>query len=134
LQENQLNNKSEQNCFRRTGLILLGFFILIDVTLGFYHLTHGGGWVSGSTELLFAVIMSAAGYLIFKNSPQKDQHNSARNRRIGLLIIAGVAIVVFILSIYHFTHNGLPSGILEALMTLLLVSILLLIKFSDKTR
>jgi hypothetical protein len=129
-----LNSPQVSGRLRQAGLILLGFFILIDVTLGFYHLTHGGGWVSGSTELLFAVIMSAAGYLIFKNSPNPDQmNNSARNRRTGLLIIAGVAVVVFILSIYHFTHNGLPSGILEALMTLLLVSILLLFKFSNKT-
>jgi hypothetical protein len=128
-----LNSPQVSGRFRRTGLILLSFFILIDVTLGFYHLTHGGGWVSGSTELLFAVIMSIADYLIFKNSPQQDQMYSARNRRTGLLIITGVAIVVFILSIYHFTHNGLPSGILEALMTLLLVSIFLLIRFSNKT-
>jgi Co/Zn/Cd efflux system component len=114
---------------RLAALTLIITFIVVDIVLGFYHLTHGGGWVSGSIELLFSVLMGMAGTFILN---WKQKENSAENSysylRIAKIIISLIALVVLILSIYHFTHNGFPSGIIELVMTMLLVTILYLIK------
>jgi hypothetical protein len=114
---------------RRTAGILLWVFICIDAVIGFYHLTHGGGWVSGSTEILFAVLAGTAGYLAMWNSNQNRKRPGCR-RLAGLFILSVEALVILILSIYHFTHNGLPSGIIEAVMTSMLISIIVLIRKS----
>jgi hypothetical protein len=116
---------------RRTAGILLWVFICIDAGIGFYHLTHGGGWVSGSTELLFAILAGTAGYLAVWNSDQDKLKQSGRRKLAGLFILSIETLVVLILSIYHFTHNGLPSGIIELVMTLLLVSVVILINHKE---
>jgi hypothetical protein len=123
-----VEKREKSGRFRRAALTLLGIFVCLDAGLGFYHLTHGGGWVSGSIELTFAVIIGLAGYLIFYNRQKADSGRNARlSRRTGMAIILFVSAIVFILSIYHFTHQGLPSGIIELVMTVMLVSILLIV-------
>ena len=42
------------------------------VTLGSYHLTHGGGWKSGIAELLFAAFFIAAAFIIFHDNKERS--------------------------------------------------------------
>lgn len=123
-----MENGESTNHYRRTALILLGVFICIDAAIGSYHLTHGGGWVSGSTELLFAILAGIAGYLTVLNCSEDKTKQSGRRKQAGLFILSIEALVVLILSIYHFTHKGLPSGIIEAALTATLIIIIVLIR------
>jgi hypothetical protein len=123
-----VENRESTNHNRRTALTLLSVFICIDAGIGFYHLTHGGGWVSGVTELLFAILAGIAGYLTVLNSIKGETKQSGRRKQAGLYMLSAITLVVLILSIYHFTHKGLPSGIIEAALTAMLIIIIVLIR------
>jgi hypothetical protein len=100
--------------------IILGIIAAIDLILGIYHLTHRG-LTSGTIELVFFILLFSLGVGLFRGNLKTDSDGKPNlARRAGLWIIALIAAVVFILSIYHFFSNGLRSGILELIMTALL--------------
>ena len=109
--------------FRRykIPLLLLAAVIVLHFGAGIYHLTHGGVG-SGITELAFTAILLLTGCLVLKT------RSSGKPASLALLVYTGIlgaiALVLFPLSIYHFTHQGLRSGIVEMLMTILLVLII----------
>jgi hypothetical protein len=109
--------------YRRLASFLVSLFVTGACFLGSYHLTHGGGWVSGTAELCFAV---SAGVLAFGfDQVGLVRRRAAPNRVIltaWLTLIWGLAVVLLILSIYHFTHQGLPSGCIELFFTLILAA------------
>jgi hypothetical protein len=100
--------------------LILGIIVTIDLILGIYHLTHHG-LTSGTIELVFSILLFSFGVGLFQGRLSKNSDAKPNPlRRAGLWIISLIAVVVFILSIYHFFSNGLPSGILELIMTALL--------------
>jgi hypothetical protein len=100
--------------------IILGVIASIDLILGIYHLTHHG-LTSGTIELVFSILLLSLGVGLFQGRLRKNSDGKPNlARRAGLGIIALIAGVVFILSIYHFFSNGLRSGFLELIMTVLL--------------
>ena len=108
--------------FGLAGLAIVAVILLLDVTLAIYHLTHGGGWGSGIAELALAGMLVAAVSLVFHSQRKKDSlGRRSRSWLAGMAIIGLVACVVLFLGVYHLTHNGLPSGIIELSMTGLLV-------------
>lgn len=107
--------------------VLIGIFCLVDITLGTYHMTHGGGWVSGTIELFVACLVFTL-TLMFYRSTQNEGSSKYNRREITLLAVNGVmALTLFILSIYHFTHTGLLSGIIELSLAAILVIFSLLL-------
>jgi hypothetical protein len=48
------------------AIIINAFFALCLIALGIRHVSIGGGWVSGSTELLFAALLVTGAILINK--------------------------------------------------------------------
>ncbi|MCR4392902.1 MAG: hypothetical protein NUV31_00870 [Dehalococcoidales bacterium] len=105
----------------RLPFILLAIVIILNFSAGFYHLTHGGIG-SGITELVFTAILLFTGYLVLKTYP------GGRPAHLVFLlstsILGTMALVLFGLSIYHFTHQGPRSGTVEMLMALLLALII----------
>jgi hypothetical protein len=110
--------------------VLVGIFCLIDIILGTYHVTHGGGWLSGSIELLVACLVFTL-TLMFYRSPQTKGSLKHNRRAVTLLAVNGaIALILLILSIYHFTHLGLLSGIIElSLAAILAIFSLLLLSY-----
>jgi hypothetical protein len=98
----------------RLALITTGIFLLCDFILGIYHFTHGGGWVSGSLELFFGCVIGGLVYRVFRTRKRKDLLN--RYRTAFIASTGAIALTLLVLSIYHFSHQGLPSGIIELLL------------------
>jgi hypothetical protein len=126
------NGKYSNQKYNRLKIIfvLVGIFCLVDVTLGTYHMTHGGGWLSGSIELLVACLVFIL-TLMFYRSPQTEGSLEFNRLTITLLAINGaIALTLLILSIYHFTHFGFLSGIIElSLAAILAIFSLLLLSY-----
>jgi hypothetical protein len=111
----------------RLKFILIGIFCLVDITLGIYHVTHGGGWVSGSIELLIVCLVFIL-TLMFYRSPKTERSLKYNRLMITLLALYGaIALTLLILSIYHFTHLGLFSGIIELSLAAILIIFSLLL-------
>jgi hypothetical protein len=107
----------------RLTIWLISIFVLVDFTLSVYHFTHGGGWVSGAIELFFACLMAALAYMVFKTRLRRESAAQYNNYRVALLgVISAVALTLLVLSVYHFTHQGLPSGIIELFLSGILVT------------
>jgi hypothetical protein len=109
----------------QTATILTGIVIFFALCLGVYHITHGGGWRSGTAELFFACFIGT----LFFNVHQSDRRHDApaRYRRFWLVmfIIFGLmAGTLLILSAYHYTHQGWRSGTIElAAASMLLITV-----------
>ena len=83
-------------------------------------MTHGGGWRSGVTELCFAALVGTLVYLAFR---ARQESSPAKYRRFSLaLVIINIiiAVILLFLSVYHFTHEGLRSGIIESTLAVVL--------------
>jgi hypothetical protein len=107
----------------RWAICLICLFVFFDFTLGIYHFTHGGGWVSGTIELFFACLITALACLVFKTRLRRESAAKHNNYRVALLcVISAIVITLLVLSLYHFTHQGLPSGIIELLLSGILVT------------
>ena len=102
--------------------MLIGIFLLFDFSAGIYHTTHGGGWVSGSIELFFGFVISGLVYLYWTKQGRWSQ-GSLDRYRITLTGIAGaIALTLLYFSVYHFTHQGLRSGIIELMLSGLIIT------------
>ena len=111
----------------RWAIALIALFLVFDLILAFYHSTHGGGWRSGVTELCFAILV---GTLVFQAFKARGRGLIVKYRRysIALRIINSIiAVILIFLSIYHFTHDGLRSGIIESTLAVVLAIIAYLI-------
>ena len=58
------------SCMKSTVIYLID--APASIVLGIYHLTHGGGWRSGITDLLFAVLLMANAYIIIRADGEKE--------------------------------------------------------------
>jgi hypothetical protein len=106
----------------RLAMALLGVVIVLDLGVGIYHLTHQG-LGSGITEFILASLLLTTIYFFFVFHTQHIGDSVMmfdRYRKAGLAIIALAASVVLVLGIYHLTHEGLRSGVIELSMTTLL--------------
>lgn len=106
----------------RLAMALLGVVIILDLVESIYHLTHQG-LGSGVTEFILAILLLTTVYFFFVFHPQHIGDSVTmfnRYRKAGLAIIALAASVVLVLGIYHLTHEGLRSGVIELSMTTLL--------------
>jgi|WetSurMetagenome_2_1015567.scaffolds.fasta_scaffold1653180_1 hypothetical protein len=60
------------------AIIINAFFAFWLIVLGIRHVSIGGGWVSGSTELLFAALLVTGAFMIHKQKksgrPDSIQH------------------------------------------------------------
>lgn len=108
---------------RRVAIPAFGLVGALDLGVGIYHLTHEGTG-SGITEMVLVVLLFAAAYLVLhtrqKSGPVIEL---SRSRKIGITIISLMAGTYLVLSIYHFTHHGLPSGIIELCMASLMATV-----------
>jgi hypothetical protein len=108
----------------RLASILVSVFVIGACFLGSYHLTHGGGWRSGVAELGFAILVAILAFGFHQIRPKVNNLAQGRYLHVAwLIVIWGLALVLFILSLYHFTHQGLPSGIIEMTFTFMLTAI-----------
>ena len=113
----------------RLAAVLYGVLLLALVVLGSYHLTHGGGWRSGTTELCLAVLSLILAWRVYQIRREGEAGAGHRTFRTVLsIIIFLVAVLFLILSGYHFTHDGLRSGIIELVSAAILTTLGLLIK------
>jgi hypothetical protein len=106
----------------RLAMALLGVVIVLDLGVGIYHLTHQG-LGSGITEFILASLLLTTIYFFFVFHTQHIGDSVMmfdHYRKAGLAIIALAASVVLVLGIYHLTHEGLRSGVIELSMTTLL--------------
>jgi hypothetical protein len=103
-------------------MALLGVVIVLDLGVGIYHLTHQG-LGSGIMEFILASLLLTTIYFFFVFHTQHIGDSVMmfdRYRKAGLAIIALAASVVLVLGIYHMTHEGLRSGVIELSMTTML--------------
>jgi hypothetical protein len=109
---------------RRWALGLSIFFIFLALILGSYHVSHGGGWRSGSAEITLAIVMAIVVWHLYRNRTASIPVPLALPWCIATIVVYGGTIVLLlILSPYHFTHDGLRSGIIELVLAIdLLVS------------
>jgi hypothetical protein len=109
-------------------MLLIVVFVLVDFTLGVYHFTHGGGRVSGSIELFIAVLVGTLAFRFARRRSRGEDSSAARYRRALLAVFALVVIALLILSPYHFTHHGVPSGSIELTLAVVVAAIGLLLR------
>jgi len=115
----------------RLATALYCILVLAMIVLGSYHLTHGGGWRSGTTELCLAVLSLILAWRVYKIRHEGEAGAGAKHRtfRMVLSIIIFLVVVLFlILSAYHFTHDGLRSGIIELVSAAILTTLGVLIR------
>ncbi|MBI2831259.1 MAG: hypothetical protein HYX79_03275 [Chloroflexi bacterium] len=122
--------------FARLNPLAVTLFVAIlvlDLVAGIYHLTHMGE-VSGITELVMAVLFIRIIYPVLPaRHGEALPEKSARSVKVALWIIAAAAAILLFLSIYHLTHEGLPSAIIEFSMTVMLGGLGYLIKKGGST-
>jgi hypothetical protein len=107
--------------------ILLGIIIVLIFSLGTYHLTHRGTR-SGITELSFAAAIIAMEVLVIRDSQRRNPGKKfGLYLKIGSVVLSLMAGTLFVLSIYHFTHEGVRSGFTELTMTILLAMVVYLL-------
>jgi hypothetical protein len=117
----RFNLIKDENKRTLVASILVAIFIIGACILGSYHLVHGGGWRSGVAELAFALWVAVLGFGFDQIGSNESTLAQSRYLHIAWLIsLWGLAIVLFILSLYHFTHQGLPSGSIEMIFFVLL--------------
>ena len=122
-----MNNLSHPNQLR-TAKILLAAAILVSLGLGIYHTTHHGV-TSGPIELAFAALLIWIEVGLFQAVfGIRPGQKSTKTRTIGLAALMLMTTVVFILAIYHYTHNGPLSGTLELALTIWLGTAILLVR------
>ena len=108
----------------RLATALYCILILAMIVLGSYHLTHGGGWRSGVTELCLAVFSLILAWRVYKIWREGEAGVGHRTFRTVLSIIIFLVVVIFlILSAYHFTHDGLRSGVIELVSAAILTTL-----------
>jgi hypothetical protein len=121
-QEAKMRKLNLLSRLHRLVMSLLGVVIVLDLGIGVYHFTHQG-LGSGTTEFILAGLLLTTVYFIFVLHTQHTAESMMAFRRYLRAILAIIALsasVVFYLSIYHLTHEGLRSGIIELSMTVLL--------------
>ena len=103
-----------------TVMIAVGEF-----ALGIYHLTHRGPG-SGITEPVSAVLLITATCLVSRAMKRTGLPISMAKRISlflpGITIIGIISLTDFYLGVYHLTHHGLRSAIIELLSTSLLAT------------
>jgi len=113
----------------RLATALYCILVLAMIVLGSYHLTHGGGWRSGTTELCLAVLSLILAWRVYKIRHEGEARVGHGKFKTALLIIILLVVVLFLtLSAYHFTHNGLRSGIIELVSAAILTTLGVLIR------
>lgn len=108
---------------RQVAIPGMGLVVALDLILAIYHFTHEGTG-SGITEFILVVLLSVTAYLILR-TPQTSGNliYFSLSRKIGLTVISLMAGTYLVLGIYHLTHHGLPSGVIELCLTVLMVTI-----------
>lgn len=101
-------------------LALLGVVGFLILVLGIYHFTHEG-MNSGRLELASFVMLMLA---LFLPDPVKKSYHRLSPLQIILVGIIDFWAIFF--SIYHFTHEGMRSGILELSAFILLALVIFL--------
>ena len=110
-------------------LVLLGVVAFLILVLGIYHFTHQG-LNSGRLELASFVMLMLA---LFLPDPVKKSYHRLSPLQVILIGIIDFWAIFF--SIYHFTHDGMRSGILElSAFTLLTLTILLPFKLPKQSQ
>lgn len=102
---------------------LLAVFTLLNLPVATYHLATEG-WKSGLAETALTLWVMLLVYLAVEASRRKEDSPSWRRAQLvarGWLM--AIALFYLGLSVYHFTHQGMRSGFLELLASLVLVSI-----------
>ena len=96
-----------------------------EFALGIYHLTHRGPG-SGTTEPISAVLLITATCLVSRAMKRTGLPISMAKRISlflpGITIIGIISLTDFYLGVYHLTHHGLRSAIIELLSTSLLAT------------
>jgi hypothetical protein len=107
----------------RVAAVLYGILVVALIALGSYHVTHGGGWRTGTTELGLAVFSLILAWRTRKIAREGRVGKHLRFRAFLLTIILAAVILFLIFSGYHFTHDGLRSGIIELISAGILITL-----------
>jgi hypothetical protein len=114
---------------RRVTTTLVAIVATLCLSVGIYHLTHQG-LHSGVTEIGLSVFLCYLTFRVYRSgvsTAKSGWFHRALSVTIG--IISGVFLF---LSIYHFTHQGLPSGIVElGMASLLATTLYLMLMYQD---
>lgn len=98
-----------------------GAFAFLSLVTAYHHLSSEG-WKSGLAELFLAPLALVAVYIL--STGAGDRHRAAK--RVLLLVLPAVAAFLLLLALYHCTHRGVPSAVVESIMALLLLASLAL--------
>ncbi|MBC7252965.1 MAG: hypothetical protein H5T72_03215 [Actinobacteria bacterium] len=111
---------------RVAAVILLAVFTLLNLRVATYHLATEG-WKSGLAETALTLWVMLLVYLAAEASRRRDSPSWRRTHLVVRGWVVAIALFYLILSVYHFTHQGIRSGILELLASLVLLSLSLIL-------
>lgn len=103
------------------AVVATALFIALDLIVAFYHLTTEGR-NSGITELALACLLIPLVYLAMVAGKKEGGPVIWRFLRMAVqaIMLMAAALALF-LGIYHLTHEGLRSGVIETTMSALLL-------------
>ncbi len=97
---------------RATLIALLAVFVLLNLLAATHHLATEG-WKSGLAETALCLWVLPLSYLAWE-ARQRRSSPSWRRAHLGTRCWLGLASLLYLaLSLYHFTHGGIRSGLLE---------------------
>ena len=105
-------------------IVATSMLFILDIMLAVYHFTHEGKG-SGRTELVAApviIIPVSLGVISRREENKSSRWRLIRRIVSGLLLIS--ALLYMFLAIYHLSHQGLRSGLMESGIAVLLLFIL----------
>ena len=103
-------------------VVLLSVYVLFNLRVAAYHLATEG-WKSGLAEMALSLWVMLLTYLAWE---ARRRHTSPSWRRTHLAArgwLAMVSLVYLALGLYHFTHRGTRSGVMESLAFLVLLAL-----------
>lgn len=103
-----------------TVIATTGILVILDIFLAIYHLTHQGPG-SGKTEIIIApILVLLVSVALVSRAGENPSTRWRIIRRIIIGLIFMAALIYIFLGVYHCTHEGWRSGIMEFLIAILL--------------
>lgn len=104
---------------RAAIVIILALFVLLDLRVALYHLITEG-WKSGLTEMVLALWVMLLVYAAWEARRRRKSPFWRRLHASALVCLILISLFYLALSVYHFTHGGTRSGVVELLASVLL--------------
>lgn len=101
------------------SVALLAAFTLLNLRVATYHLATEG-WKSGLAEMALTLWVMLLAYLAVEAGRRRGSGSWRRTHLTARVWLLLIALLYLALSLYHFTHQGVRSGVMELLASLAL--------------